>query len=46
MPTKERKRKELRKIEVSGGQGKISFTTLPRLVCKPHKIIFDIDSGC
>ena len=46
MPSKERKRKELRKIEGNGEQGKISFATLPRLVCKPHKIIFNIDSGC
>ena len=34
MPSKERKRKELRKIGESVGQGKISFAKLPRQVCK------------
>ena len=34
MPSKERKRKELRTIGESAGQGKISFAKLPRWVCK------------
>ena len=34
MPSKERKRKELRKIGESAGQGKISFAKLSYRVCK------------
>ena len=45
MQSKERKRKELRKIEESAGQGKISFAKLP---CRVYKclIIFNFDSSC
>ena len=45
MHSKERKRKELRKIEESAGQGKISFAKLPCRVCK-CLIIFNFDSSC
>ena len=34
MPSKERKRKELRKIGESAGQGKIYFAKLPNQLCK------------
>ena len=34
MPSKERKRKELRKIGESAKQGEISFAKLPRRVSK------------
>ena len=34
MPSNERKRKELRKIGESAGQGEISFAKLPNRVCK------------
>ena len=45
MPSKERKRKELRTTGESAGQGKIFFAKFPRLVCK-YQIIFNIDSSC
>ena len=44
MPSKERKREELKKIKESAGQGKISFAKLPRRVCK-YLIIFNIGSS-
>ena len=42
MASKERKRKEYTKIGESEGQWKISFTKLPRRVCK-EQVIFNID---
>ena len=44
MQSKERKIKELRKIEESAGQGKISFAKLPSRVCK-CLIIFNFESS-
>ena len=34
MPSKEKQRKELRKIGEKAGQGKIPFARLPRWVCQ------------